>query len=165
MYSEEAYKKISSWIIKKNYRFNLLKFVYKVLPIFIFISYPLLLIYLLITGSSKLLQCITVPLGVFISVTLLRKFIDARRPYELLNIQPLMLKDTKGLSFPSRHTASSSVIAMAFLFVNMPLGIAFLAVSALIGLSRILAGVHFPRDVLAGFLYSVIMSVIFFFVL
>lgn len=165
MYSEETYKKISSWFLTKNYRLKVLKFVYKILPIFVFISYPLLLIYLLITGNSKLLQCITVPLGVFVSVTLLRKFIDASRPYERLDIKPLMSKDTKGLSFPSRHTASSSVIAMAFLFVNMPLGIVFLSIAILIGLSRILAGVHFPRDVLAGFLYSVIMSCIFFFVL
>lgn len=165
MYSKESYGKIRAWFLIKGYRLNLLKFVYKVLPIFVFIGYPLLLIYLIITGSGKLLQCITVPLGVFVSVTVLRKFINAARPYERLEIQPLMVKDTKGLSFPSRHTASSTVIAMTFLFVNIPLGIAFLIVAALIGLSRIFAGVHFPRDVLAGFLYSVIMSALFFFVL
>lgn len=165
MYSKEAYGKIRAWFLTKDYRFNLLKFVYKILPIFVFIGYPLLLVYLIVIGSGKLLQCITVPLGVFVSVTVLRKFINAARPYERLDIQPLMAKDTKGLSFPSRHTASSTVIAMTFLFVNVPLGVVFLMIAFLIGLSRIFAGVHFPRDVLAGFLYSVIMSALFFFVL
>ncbi len=165
MYSEETYSKIRNWFLEKGSRFKLLRFIYKFLPLAVLISYPLLLLYLMITGSYKLLQCITVPLGVFVTVTLIRKFIDAQRPYEKLGLEPLVKKDTKGLSFPSRHTASAAVIAMTFLFVNVPLGIIFLIAAALIAVSRVLAGVHFPRDVLAAFIYSVFMSVIFFYVL
>lgn len=165
MYSKETFEKISGWLNAKPYRFNILKFIYKVLPIFVFVGYPILLLYLLLTHSPKLLRCITVPLGVFVTVTLIRKFIDAQRPYEKLGITPLMAKDTKGLSFPSRHTASAAVIAMAFLYVNVPLGAAFLVVAALIGLSRICAGVHFPVDVISGYLYSVAMSCLFFYIL
>lgn len=165
MYSEKTYGKIREWLLQADYRYKSLKFVYKILPIFVFISYPLLLVFLLITKDDRILQSITVPLGVFVTVTIIRKFINAQRPYERLNITPLMQKDTKGLSFPSRHTASAAVIAMTFLFINIPLGIVFITVSALIGLSRIIAGVHFPRDVLAGFGYAVVMSLIFFYVL
>ena len=73
-------------------------------------------------------------------------------------------KNTKGKSFPSRHTASAAVIAMTLLYVNIPVGIVFLAIALLIGISRICARVHFPRDVAAGYLYSVIMSVLFFYI-
>lgn len=165
MYSEKTYGKIREWFLQADYRYKFLKFVYKILPIFVFVGYPLLLLFLLITKDGRILQSITVPLGVFVTVTIIRKFINAQRPYEKLNIKPLMQKDTKGLSFPSRHTASATVIAMTFLFINIPLGAAFLTVAALIGLSRILAGVHFPRDVLAGFFYAIVMSLIFFYVL
>lgn len=165
MYSKETYSRIRNWFLEKDSRFKLLRFIYKFLPLAVLISYPLLLLYLMITGSYKLLQCVTVPLGVFVTVTLIRKFVDAQRPYEKLGTEPLIKKDTKGLSFPSRHTASAAVIAMTFLFVNVPLGIAFLIAAALIAVSRVLAGVHFPRDVLAAFIYAVFMSVIFFYVL
>ena len=165
MYSEEQYNKIKLFITAKKIRVYGLTFVYKILPIFVFIAYPTLLTYLVINRDDRLLECITVPLGVFITVTLIRKFINCKRPYEKLDIEPIMHKSTKGKSFPSRHTASAAVIAMTVFYVNVPLGIVFLAVALLIGLSRIIAGVHFPRDVAAGYLYSVVMSILFLFIM
>ena len=165
MFSQAAYLKLHGFIVSKKYRFNILKFIYKILPVFVFIAYPILLVYVLFNRIDCLLRCITVPLGVFITVTLIRKFLNFSRPYEQLEITPLFPKETKGKSFPSRHTACASVIAMTFLYVNIPIGIIFLSVAVLIAASRVAAGVHYPRDVIAGFLYSVIMSVIFFYFL
>lgn len=165
MYNEKQYNKIKSFITAKKSRMYTLKFIYKILPIFVFIAYPALLIYLLITHDKRLLECITVPLGVFVTVTLMRKFINRKRPYEKLDIEPLIHKSTKGKSFPSRHTASAAVIAMTIFYINVPLGIVFLAAALLIGLSRICAGVHFPRDAAVGYLYSVIMAILFFYFL
>lgn len=164
MYNEEQYSKIKSFITAKKSRLYILKFIYKILPIFVFIAYPTLLVYLIVTHDNRLLECITVPLGVFVTVTLIRKFINFNRPYEKLDIEPLIHKSTKGKSFPSRHTASAAVIAMTIFYINIPLGAVFLAVALLIGLSRICAGVHFPKDVAAGYLYSVILSVLFFYI-
>ncbi len=165
MYTEETYNKIRAWFTEKKYRLTALKLVYKILPLFVFVSYPALLIYLLVTKDARLLQTITVPLGVFITVTLIRKLINAERPYERLSIEPLIAKDTHGLSFPSRHTASGAVIAMAFLYINIPIGVAYLSVTAVIGFSRVLAGVHFPRDVAAGYMYSENMAGVFMYLL
>ena len=64
---------------------------------------------------------------------------------------------------PSRHTASAFIISLAIFYVNAELGIAALTVSFLITLSRVLAGVHFIRDVVAAMLLSVTIGVIFFF--
>lgn len=165
MYNEETYGKIRQWFTAAEYRYTILRFVYKVFPILVYIGYPLLLAYLAVTHDRRILQSITVPLGVFVTVTLIRKFINAMRPYERLQIEPLIAKNKKGSSFPSRHTASSAVIAMAFLYINVPFGILFLIITVFIGISRILAGVHFPRDVIAGFAYSVIMSLLCFYVI
>lgn len=53
-------------------------------------------------------------------------------------------------SFPSDHAAASFAIAVAVLLVSRRLGGAFVAVATLIAVSRVLLGVHYPGDVLAG---------------
>ena len=55
-------------------------------------------------------------------------------------------------SFPSDHAAAAFAIAFAVLAFSRRAGAVFLAVAALIGLSRIALGMHYPSDVLAGLL-------------
>ncbi len=161
----DFYKKISAPFVKSRPLMLILKIIYKILPIIVFISYPLILGYLVFTHDTRLFRCISVPLGVFLSLSVFRALLNAQRPYEKYGTKPLFSKETKGKSFPSRHTASAAVIGMAALYVNTILGSVFLAVSVLIALSRIIGGVHFPKDVAAGFLYAVVMGVIFFYLL
>ena len=162
---EVFYGKLSQWFKAKKIRLILLKFIYKAFPNFVLVTYPLLLGYLIFMRDSRLLRCITVPLGVFITLSLIRKYLNFQRPYEKYNITPLFPKSTKGKSFPSRHTASSAVISMVMLYLNIPVGIIFLLITAFIAMSRICGGVHFPRDVIVGYLYAVILGGIFLFIL
>ncbi len=53
-------------------------------------------------------------------------------------------------SFPSDHAAAAFAIAVAVLLVNRRIGAIFLAAATLIAVSRVLLGVHYPGDVLAG---------------
>lgn len=80
------------------------------------------------------------------------------RPYETLGIPAITKKDTVGKSFPSRHAACGSVIALTALWAAPPLGYVLVVVSLLIALSRVLAGVHFIRDVLSGWLLGAIIG-------
>ena len=165
MITKQNYLRFKAVITKTQTRLNLFKIIYKFLPIVIFVSYPLLLGILAATRDGRLLRCITVPLGVFVTVTLVRKFLNFRRPYEALEFEPVFPKSTKGKSFPSRHTASAAVIAITFLYVNTAFGIVLLVFSILIAFSRVLAGVHYPRDVIAGFLFSVVSAAVLLFLL
>ena len=162
---ETFYTKLSQWFKAKKIRLTLLTFIYKAFPNIVLITYPLLLGYLIFMRDPRLLRCITVPLGVFITLSLIRKYLNFQRPYEKYNITPLFPKNTKGNSFPSRHTASSAVISMAMLYVCVPVGCIFLLITAFIALSRICGGVHFPKDVIVGYLYAVILGGIFLFIL
>lgn len=118
----------------------------------IFVSYPVLLLLLAARGEyTGLLPAVLVPGVSFFVLTALRAWINRPRPYEAWRIDPIIKKDTKGRSLPSRHVFSSAVIAMAWLAFYPPVGIAFLFVTAAAALIRVLGGVHYPSDVAAGF--------------
>lgn len=144
---------------------HFLHFVYKVLPLVMFIIYPVLLVYAYFYLRLALPKLILVPLGVFLGVTVLRLLVNEQRPYEKYGRPSVFGKETKGKSFPSRHTASAFIIAMAFLYVNVPAGITMLFIALLIEFSRILAGAHYIHDVAAGMLIGTVCGYLFFFLL
>jgi len=59
-------------------------------------------------------------------------------------------------SFPSNHTILTFVFSLVILRANKILGIIFLVLAFLIGLSRIVAGVHYPSDILAGIIIALL---------
>ena len=93
---------------------------------------------------------IMVPAVGFVLLTLVRKWINQPRPYETWGIVPLLDKDSSGNSMPSRHVFSATIISMACLHANLPVGLVLLITSALLGLVRVLGGVHYPKDVLVA---------------
>ncbi len=163
--TEKNYKRIIKFFSERKFACNALKFCYRFLPLLLFIGYPALIVYVFFSNPACLFKIILVPLGVFLLVTVLRKVINEQRPYEKYSTPSLFGKTTKGQSMPSRHTASAFIISLAILYVNAELGIAALSVSLLITISRVLAGVHFIRDVVAAMLLSVTVGVVFFFLI
>lgn len=98
-------------------------------------------------------------------VTFFRKIFNRPRPYEKFATTSVFGKNKKGESMPSRHTACAFIIAMAFMYVSIPLGIAYLIISTLIMISRVLAGVHFISDVIAGMAISLLYGYFSFFII
>ena len=98
----------------------------------------------------------------FVILSLLRKKINAPRPYEEWDIKPLLDRDSPGQSMPSRHVFSASIISMACLHASLSVGLILLILSAILGLVRVLGGVHYPKDVVVGYIYGLVWGVIFF---
>lgn len=120
-------------------------------------AYPLLLANYALGGEGRnLLLTILIPGTGFCLLTAVRAWINRPRPYEAWKIDPLIHKNTRGKSMPSRHVFSSAVIAMAWLPVSVPAGAFFLILSAAAGLIRVIGGVHYPSDVVVGFLAGVL---------
>lgn len=146
--------------------FGILWVMYKLLPLGMVAAYPVMLT---VKGFMKIdldfYLMIAVPACTLVLITLMRKFIRRERPYEKYNFSPLFDRDGTKDSFPSRHTASAFIIAMSAFAISHILCAALLAVAVLIGLSRILAGVHFISDVLAGMLISVLAGIIAFIII
>lgn len=163
--SRSQYAAVREWFLQRPGCLMLLRVLYR-LPLLLYCAYPALIAGLLIQGKWTLLfREIIVPMAVFLGVTALRHWHNAPRPYEVWDIPPLFPKSKKGHSFPSRHSAAASVIAMAFWYIYPTAGAVILAVALLIAVSRVLAGVHFVRDVLAGLACGIIGGLIGFFIL
>lgn len=115
-----------------------------------YIAYPALLILLWFFHRELLAACIAVPAAGFIVVSAFRSLYNAPRPYEVSGNPPLIDKRTKGKSFPSRHTFSMFMIAFTWMTWCMPIGIALALCGCILGSSRVLLGIHYARDVIAG---------------
>ncbi len=120
------------------------------LTYFCYVLYPVLLIYLAVRLDMRFWKALLVPGISFVLLSLARKKLNFLRPYEVLEIHPIIKKDTKGKSMPSRHVFSMFVIAATYLWILPPVGILLLVLGALLACVRVVGGVHFPRDVLAG---------------
>ena len=105
---------------------------------------------------------ILVPAFGFVLLTLVRKWINQPRPYETWEIVPLLDKDSSGNSMPSRHVLSATIISMACLHANLPVGLVLLVLSALLGFVRVLGCVHYPKDVLVGYACGLLLGILFF---
>lgn len=113
---------------------------------------------------SGLARLIFVPLTGFLAVTLVRKGINAPRPYTKYPIHPLIHKEKEKESFPSRHTFSITIIAMSCLYCNKMLGAVMLFLAVLLGFTRVLAGVHFVKDIVWAYGIAVVWGILGFWV-
>lgn len=92
----------------------------------------------------------------FVAVTVIRKIINAKRPYEVYDFYKERPKDRSGASFPSRHVFSIFLIATIALSVSLIAAIALYIIGMLLAAFRVLLGIHFIRDVLCGAILGVI---------
>lgn len=77
-------------------------------------------------------------------------FVHRVRPYDN-GVSHLLIQPSADWSFPSDHATASFAIASAFLLHRMPrVGLAFIAASVLMMLSRVFVGTHYIGDVLGG---------------
>ena len=112
--------------------------------------------------GKQVLIYVFIPASGFVILSFLRKKINAPRPYEVWEIVPLLDRDSPGQSMPSRHVFSATIISMACLHASLTMGMICLTLSALLGLVRVLGGVHYPKDVVVGYICGLVWGVIFF---
>ena len=112
--------------------------------------------------GKQVLIYVFIPASGFVILSFLRKKINAPRPYEEWDINPLLDRDSPGQSMPSRHVFSATIISMACLHVSLSVEVILLVLSALLGLVRVLGGVHYPKDVVVGYICGLVWGVLFF---
>lgn len=95
---------------------------------------------------------VAVPLAVLVAELAsagLKSVTDRARPPEGLGVDSLVPTPSTS-AFPSGHAATSMAAAVVLAVAAPALAPVFLSLAALVGVSRLYVGVHYPLDVVAG---------------
>ena len=106
------------------------------------------------------LQLLLSMLCTFIIGNLILKNVFARpRPCDIDTAVAMLISRPHGHSFPSGHSINSMVAAVALFLNNKKIGIPAVIIATLIGFSRMYLFVHFPTDVLGGFIIAILVAI------
>ena len=161
---QEWYDHVAANIKNKPFLLSLLRTFNRFMTVVMPMIYLTLLAttYLQQEFGKQVLMYVFVPATGFVILSFLRKKINSPRPYEVWEIVPLLDRDSSGQSMPSRHVFSATIISMACLHASLTMGMICLTLSAFLGLVRVLGGVHFPKDVVVGYICGLVWGVLFF---
>jgi len=91
-----------------------------------------------------------------IIVTLFRYFYNTPRPFDVIDGLKLLISHESSGSFPSGHTMFLVPLALTVYYLKPKIGIWFILGTILMGISRVVVGVHWPFDILGGFILGAI---------
>ncbi len=99
-----------------------------------------------------------------LAVNLLKIAVDRPRPPEHFEGRGVTVHAPAGVppdrSFPSGHSQTAFGVATYLSCIHPPASPLFLGLALLVGLSRIVLGVHFPLDVVVGGLFGAVFSIV-----
>lgn len=162
---QESYIRITDKIREFRYGEEIVITINNVLTGFVYLCYCVLLLLLVIHNDASIIRVLLVTGISFVAVSIVRHCINAKRPYIKYDFKPIIKKEKEGDSMPSRHVFSAFVIGMAFLYFNTLWGIVMLFAGTLICFFRVIAGVHFPRDVIVGAVIGITAGIIGFYLI
>ena len=159
------YERVRPFFVTHPYYLSLLKWTNRLvtllMPLLYF--YVLWAVYLKATKTWIVLAYLLVPAIGFIVLSVIRKRMNWPRPYELGTFPPLLNREGKGRSMPSRHVFSAAIISTVAWGVHPLLSVLGLSLALLLAGVRVLAGVHFVRDVVVGFLSAILWGFFWFY--
>jgi len=113
--------------------------------------------------AAVMLALLAVGASDVISARVLKPGLGRLRPcHELENVRLLVSCGGKH-AFPSSHAANSFAVALTLAYFYRRYTSLCLALASLVGLSRIVVGVHYPGDVLGGFILGGLCAGLFLF--
>ena len=123
---------------------------------FIIIPVVLVAVYFMIKGSRNtrmalLCMIIAVRLADFVAYRLIKPFFGRLRPCDVLPHVHILVKAGR-YSFPSNHAANMMALAVVTAFFYKKYAWIVFVIALIEGFSRVYVGVHYPLDVMNGYI-------------
>jgi membrane-associated phospholipid phosphatase len=148
---KNRYESLLYRLYKNNTYYEMMKIAsYAIVAFTVYVYFSTIVTTLWMSGIIELAKLVLITAVPFLGVSVVRRIIGAPRPYELLEFYERAPKKKSGCSFPSRHVFSVFIIGTVLLAQNLPIGILLLSLGVLLAVFRVLLGIHFIRDVVAG---------------
>lgn len=135
----------------------------------LFLSYPftyglifLVILWAVFYSSRRMFNLSLLFLSIISSwflAGILKDMFQYARPFITLHLVPLYRE--AGFSFPSQHAAVIASIATVMFLIHRKLAYLFVIFALLVGVSRVIIGVHYPSDIIAGFFVGIIVGLLF----
>lgn len=142
--------------------YNTVYYTDKILTLLVYAAYPVFLLTLLCKMDAGLLKAVLVPGVSFACLSAFRKKYNAPRPYEVFGVPSAIKKETLGKSFPSRHVFSIFVIGVTIMNFYPVWGTVMCVAGIILAAVRVIGGVHFTKDVIAGAVIGILCGLILF---
>ena len=122
----------------------------------IWIAFTLLLLFIPRTRKAGIVCAAALIVNLLLTNIALKNIIQRIRPYDVMDSLKILVKAEHDFSFPSGHTAASFAGAWAMRrTLPKKCWIPAIILAALISLSRLYVGVHYPTDVIAGVIVGI----------
>lgn len=130
------------------------------------------LVFLLITGlfilwfidgkikKEQVVHALFASFTAWIIAHIIKDLFPTTRPFLENGVNPLTLTTPTDSAFPSGHSAFSFALSMTIFLHDKKVGLFFIICAFLIGISRVLAHVHYPIDIAGGALLGIVVAVV-----
>lgn len=128
-----------------------------------FIFYGLIWLYLVFKGGTKgrvsaVLILIVILLADQTADKVIKQFFERPRPCNALENVHLLINCSGSYSFPSNHAVNNFAAATLFTYFYPSMKYFLFSGAFIIALSRVMCGVHYPFDILAGALIGILFA-------
>lgn len=162
---QETYVKISEFVRRFRHGETIVKYVNTLVTRIVYVAFIVFLAIMLWQKDERVVRVVLVCGISFVLISFVRKIFNHDRPYTKYEFNPIVKRSKTGESMPSRHVFSGFVIAMAFLYVYPMWSILIFGCSIIMCFGRVIAGVHFPKDVIAGAVIGIVCGYLGFFLI
>lgn len=108
--------------------------------------------------KTLLVSLLSIPIAIILIKTI-HIFYFEPRPFITYQFLPLSLEENNA-SFPSRHATIMAIFAFASTYYKHQWSLFIVILMALVGVSRIYVGVHYPLDIMGGILTGLLSVII-----
>ncbi len=107
----------------------------------------------LLEKKTELVKVFFSGITAWILAFFLKSLFALPRPFDALAGVQSLFPET-GYAFPSGHATFFMALAISVYLLHKKAGFLFILFAVLIGIARIIGGVHFPLDILGGFIFG-----------